>query len=115
LGRYGRPKLDPSRRRDAARINLRLNREERRIVDEKAARAGVTPHEWVRLAALERDPPARATIPELNSEAWHRMAPLVEALERASRRLQPGALHATVEDVRGELVAMRNLLLGGQS
>jgi hypothetical protein len=99
-------------------LNVRLNREELKIVEEKAALAGVTPHEWTRLAALERDPPPRPYIPELNGEAWHKMAPLLESLGRASRRLQPGwegSLWAAVEDVRGELASVRNLLIGGQS
>jgi hypothetical protein len=98
-------------------LNVRLNPEEKVIVEEKAEQAGVTPHEWMRLAALERDPPVRQLIPELNSEAWHKMAPLVEALERASRSLQPGregSLRSAVEEVHRELVAVRNLLIGGQ-
>jgi hypothetical protein len=45
VGKYGRPKSDPSKRRDATRINVRLNHEERIIVEEKARDAGVTPHE----------------------------------------------------------------------
>ena len=59
MGRYGRPKLPESERREAGALHIRLNQEERRVVEEKASQAGVTPHEWARLAALERDPPKR--------------------------------------------------------
>jgi hypothetical protein len=116
VGRYGRPKLPAAERRDAAAINIRLNEEELKIVEEKASRAGITPHEWTRLAALERDPPARH-IPELNRQAWLETARLMATLNGAIWRFQEvgeGNLQAAVELVRGELAAVRNLLIGSQ-
>ena len=115
MGRYGRPKLPESERREAGALHIRLNKEERRVVEEKASQAGVTPHEWARLAALERDPPKRQVIPELNREAWLEMARLMATLNSAVWRFQPGqegALREAVEAVRGELAAVRNLLIG---
>jgi hypothetical protein len=115
LGRYGRPKLPESERREAGALHIRLNKEERRVVEEKASRAGVTPHEWARLAALERDPPKCQVIPEINREAWLEMARLMATLNSAVWRFQPGqegALREAVEAVRGELAAVRNLLIG---
>ena len=49
-------------------LNVRLNQEEKVIVEEKAHDAGITVHEWARLAALERHPPVRSIVPELNHE-----------------------------------------------
>lgn len=118
MGKYGRPKLPAGERRDAGALHIRLNQEERQIVDEKAAAAGVTPHEWARLAALERDPPERRVIPELNRAAWLEMARLMATLNGAVWRFQPGregSLRAAVEGVRRELAAVRDLLIGSQS
>jgi hypothetical protein len=116
VGRYGRPKLNPGQRKDAARVNLRLNEEERIIVEEKARDAGVTVHEWTRLAALERHPPARPIIPEINHEAWHQTAKTLATLKGAIYRSQPGAdaeLRALLESVKDEIVGLRRSLIGG--
>jgi hypothetical protein len=116
LGKYGRPKLPAKERRDAGALHIRLNEEELRIVEEKASQAGVTTHEWTRCAALERDPPKRQVIPELNQEAWLEMARLMATLNGAIWRFQPGAeasLKAIMEAMRGELAEVRNLLIGG--
>jgi hypothetical protein len=116
VGKYGRPKRDPSQRRDAARINIRLNQEERLIVEEKARDAGIPVHEWARLAALECHPPARPTIPEINHEAWHQTAKTLSTLKGAIYRYQPGAdaeLMALLESVKDELVGLRRSLIGG--
>ena len=118
MGKYGRPRLPDSERREAGALHIRLNQEERKIVEEKALQAGVTPHEWARLAALERDPPPRQIIPELNRQAWLEMAKLMATLNGAIWRFQPGmdgALKVVVESVRQELAAVRNLLIGGKS
>lgn len=118
MGKYGRPRLPAGERRDAGALHIRLNEEERLIVDEKAAAAGVTPHEWARLAALERDPPERRVIPELNRGAWLEMAKLMATLNGAVWRFQPGregSLRDAVEGVRQELAEVRNLLIGGES
>lgn len=116
MGRYGRPKSNPDQRRDAARINIRLNQEERLIVEEKARDAGVPVHEWARLAALERHPPARPIIPEINHEAWHQTAKTLATLKGAIYRSQPGAdaeLMTLLESVKDELVGLRKSLVGG--
>lgn len=116
MGKYGRPKLPDNERREAGALHIRLNQEERKIVEEKAEAAGVTPHEWARLAALERDPPPRQFIPELNREAWLEMAKLMATLNGAIWRFREGgegSLRAAVEGVHGELATVRNLLIGG--
>jgi hypothetical protein len=118
MGKYGRPRLPEGERRDAGALHVRLNREERRVVEEKASQAGVTAHEWARLAALERDPPPRQIIPELNREAWLRTAHQVDALELTVRRFKPGeedCVMEAVEGVRRELKAVRKLFLGEAS
>lgn len=116
MGKYGRPKAGPGKRRDAPRVNVRFNQEERINVEEKARDAGVPVHEWVRLAALERHPPLRPIIPEINHEAWHETAKTLATLKGAIYRFQPGmdaSLIALLEGVKDELVTVRNLLVGG--
>lgn len=115
MGRYGRPKLPESERREASALHIRLNKEERRVVEEKASQAGVTPHEWARLAALERDPPKRQVIPEVNHEMWLKTAGLSATLNDTILGLRPGekgASREALEAVRDELAAVRKLLLG---
>jgi hypothetical protein len=115
VGKYGRPKADPGKRRDAPRVNVRFNQEERVNVEEKARDAGVPVHEWVRLAALERHPPVRPIIPEINHEAWHQTARTLATLKGAIYRYQPGteaALMALLESTKDELVTLRKLLVG---
>ena len=99
-------------------LNVRLNQEEKVIVEEKAHDAGITVHEWARLAALERHPPVRPIVPELNHEAWLQTGDLIATLTGAIHRFREGRedpLLAAIESVRDELAAIRNLLLGGQS
>ena len=118
MAKYGRPRLPESERREAGALHIRLNKEERQIIEEKASSAGVTPHEWARAASLERDPPPRKIIPELNRQAWLEMARLMATLNGAIWRFQPGgeeSVREAVEAVRQELAAVRNQLIGGSS
>ncbi len=96
-------------------MNVRLNTGEREIVERKAREAGVTPTEWARLAALEKSPPARRVIPEINREAWLELARLAATLNTALGRFQTGdggELASTFEALRGELAGVRNQLIG---
>lgn len=118
MGKFGRPKLPSSKRREAGALHVRLNQEERKIVEEKAREAGVTPHEWARLAALERNPPLRQIIPELNKTAWRDTAKTLATLKTALWRLQPGmegSLKDMLESVKDELITVRKLLVGDES
>ena len=115
MGKYGRPKLSDEERRTALTLNVRLNASEREIVEQKAHDAGVTPTEWARLAALERSPPARRVIPEINREAWLELARLAATLNAALGRFRSGeedGLASLTEPLRGELAHVRNLLIG---
>jgi hypothetical protein len=115
MGKYGRPKLSNDERRTALTLNVRLNAGEREIVERKAREAGVTPTEWARLAALERSPPTRRVIPEINREAWLGLARLAATLNTVQGRFQAGdegELASTLEALRGELAGVRNLLIG---
>lgn len=115
MGKYGRPKLPEGERREAGALHIRLNREERRVIEDKASQAGVTPHEWARLAALERDPPKRRVIPEVNHEMWLKTAGLSATLDGTILGFRPGeggASREALEAVRNELAAVRKLLLG---
>jgi hypothetical protein len=56
------------------------------MVEEKATAAGLTPTEWARQATLERDPPPRRAVPELNQKAWLELARLAVTLNGAMWR-----------------------------
>ena len=115
MGKYGRPKLTDDERRTALTLNVRLNSGEGEIVVRKAHEAGVTPTEWARLAALEKSPPARRVIPEINREAWLGLGRLAATLNTALGRFRAGGedeLASLIEPVRGQLAHMRNLLIG---
>lgn len=115
MERYGRPKLKDAERRTASALLVRLNEHEQRVIEDKAKQAGLSPTEWARFAALERDPPARVFIPELNSKAWLELSKLAATLNRAICRLRPGgegSLKEIAERVGQELAEVRNLLIG---
>lgn len=115
MGNYGRPKLSDQKRRMALTLNVRLNAGEREIVERKAREAGVTRTEWARLAALEKNPPARRVIPEINREAWLELARLAATLNMALGRFNAGderELATAFEALRGELAGVRNQLIG---
>lgn len=104
-------------RRVAGALLVRLNEREREIVSAKAKDAGVTPTEWARFAALEKAPPPRHVIPELNRAAWLELSKLAATLNGALWRFRPGgeeSLMAGIERVRNELAEVRNLLIGGK-
>src|SRR2546421_12304977 len=115
MAHLGRRPLPDNQRRTAASLNVRFNRQEWKAIEEKAAAAGVTPTEWARLASLERDPPPRRVVPELNQSAWRELGRLAAALNGAKRRFRPGAeggLRELFQAVRGELHVVRMQLKG---
>lgn len=115
MGKYGRPKLSENKRRTAKAPNVRLNEEELEIVGRKAGNAGVTMTEWMRLAALERDPLPHHAIPELNGVAWLELSKVAATVNGALWRFQPGdedGLHTMLAALRCELAAVRNDLIG---
>lgn len=115
MGRQGRRKLPDQERRTAAALNIRFNEPEWKVIEEKARQAGVTPTEWARYAALERQPPARHIIPELNQSAWLELSKLTATLNSAIWRFRPGTEHTLsriFEAVRDELASVRRQLVG---
>ena len=115
MGRLGRRPLPEEQRRTAGSLNVRFNQEEWKTVEQKAADAGVSPTEWARLAALERDPPPRRAVPELNESAWRELGTLADALKRTLWRFRPGTEDGLMElfaTVREELHRVRMGLKG---
>jgi hypothetical protein len=94
---------------------VRFSTAEREVVERKATDAGVSLSEWLRAAALERDPPVRRVIPEINRAAWLELSKLAATLNGAMWRFRPGAepeLRTLFDLVRGELATFRNALIG---
>lgn len=115
MARLGRRKLPDEQRRTAASLNVRFNQQEWNTVEAKSRSAGVTPTEWARLAALERHPPPRRTVPELNETAWRELARLAATLNGQMWRFRPGAddrLRELFLAVRQELHSVRMELKG---
>lgn len=115
MGKYGRPKLSENKRRTAKAPNVRLNEEELEIVKQKAGDAGVTVTEWMRLAALERDPLPHRVIPEMNGGAWLELSKLATTVNGALSHFRPedgDELRTVLEALRYELAAVRNDLIG---
>lgn len=83
MARLGRRKLSDQERCTAGALNVRLNQHEQKVIEEKAREAGISPTQWARFAALERDPPERRIIPELNQSAWLELARLTATLNGA--------------------------------
>lgn len=111
----GRRRLPDEQRRAAASLNVRFNKLEWEVVERKAAEAGVSPTEWARLAALDRNPPPRRTVPKINETAWRELARLVATLNGAVWRFRPGdegGLRELLLSVRGELHSVRMALKG---
>jgi len=115
MARLGRRKLPDEQRRTAASLNVRFNQQEWKMVEEKATAAGLTPTEWARQATLERDPPPRRAVPELNQKAWLELARLAATLNGAMWRFRPGAedgLRTLFDAVGQELYHVRIQLKG---
>jgi hypothetical protein len=116
MAKRGRPKLPPAERRAAGSLNVRFNEAEWKKVTAKARAARMSPTEWARYAAIERNPPAPIIIPEVNKSAWRELARLAATLNGAMWRFRPGAeesLRALFEGVRRELGSVRRQLIGG--
>lgn len=115
MARLGRRKLPDNERRTAGTLNVRLNERELKAIEEKAREAGITPTEWTRFAALERNPPERRIIPALNQSAWLELSKLTATLNGAIWRFRPGneqALSTLFEIVQQELSRVRSQLVG---
>lgn len=114
MGRLGRKKKAVGEGKERVTA-VRLTLPEREIVEQKAAAAGVTVSEWVRSAALEREPPTRRMIPEINRVAWLELAKLAAALNEATWQFKAEAEPETrrlFETMRCELARFRNTLIG---
>lgn len=115
MARLGRRKLPDQERRTAGALNIRLNKYELRVIEEKAREAGITPTQWARFAALERDPPERRIIPPVNQLAWLELSRLTATLNGAIWRFRPGgeqALSRLFDTIRRELSSVRSQLVG---
>ncbi len=114
MGKYGRPKLSEEDRRSLT-LPVRLNKNELAVIEVKADKAGISASAWMRLAAQERNPPPRCVLPELNRKAWEELSQVSRDLRNAVRNFNFGSdseLGARVEQMRRELAAVRNQLIG---
>ncbi|MHB9118436.1 MAG: plasmid mobilization protein [Burkholderiales bacterium] len=97
---------------------IRFGAQEWAEVEAKAQAAGITPSAWVRQAALTSLP---AKIPELNRDAWVKLAPVLSNLNQITRQLNlyqdfvAFDLRVIVDcltKVRAEVGALRSALIG---
>ena len=103
-GIWGRPKIPPENVRRS--VSVRLNAAEWDNIRRKADAAGLTPTAWMRLAALSRQLP-RQCIPEINREAYAKLAKLAGNLNQLARAANEGravvsfpVLKATYDQVK---------------
>lgn len=96
---------------------IRFSPDEWATVEVRAKDAGIAPSAFVRQAALNQLP---ARIPELNHEAWVRLAPVLSNLNQLVRHINLGSLPDPRDllnvaiGCRAEVGALRLELLGAK-
>lgn len=111
--RGGRPKAAPEARRGAA-LGVRLTDAERAEVEARAASAGVTPAQWLRIAGLSRRAPP-SPVPAVNRDAYAELARLAANLNQLTRLANEGRVIAPgdlLDQVAAEVAQLRLALLG---
>lgn len=99
--------------RNAKAYNVRYSSDEQLLIAAKALCAGTTPTEWIRAASLERRPPARKSVPEINREAWLALADLTTTINsKIWDYSEDGELHKSISALRAEITTLRLELMG---
>lgn len=78
-----RRKKQPAAEHKANMISFRATLEDKLLIEQNAADHGATVTEWVRAAALRRQPRARTTVASTDRELWLRLADISETLDYA--------------------------------
>lgn len=114
--RIGRPPKPEAERRGQT-MGVRLSPVDRATIQARAARAQLTPAEYVRRQALGAPPPV--VVPEVNRAAWVELGKLAGNLNQLMRRLHLGHVAtvqpadvAMVARVETQVQALRRALLG---
>lgn len=113
-GRGGRPRIDPSLVRTST-IGVRVSAEEYAALRAKAEQMGMTPAQWLRVAALSRRlPPPPA--PPVNREQYAELAKLAGNLNQLARLANLGYLvvvnEALLQQTIDEVSRLRLELIG---
>jgi hypothetical protein len=110
----GRPRLKPAERRSADLSHVRVTPAEFEQVRAQAAELGLSVAELIRRAVLGIQ--LRRAVPAINREAWGRLGPLAANLNQYVRAINQGqatgAPRSLLEDLRREVAALREALLG---
>lgn len=106
--RRGRTPLEACDKRTHT-VSVRLNNDELAHLD--AARGDHQRGEWMRMAGLDRLPPS---VPEVNREAWIALSRAASNLNQIARAINSREAPA-VQEIRIELLAFRDALLGAKS
>jgi hypothetical protein len=110
----GRPRLSPNERRAAFLPHVRVTPAELERVRSQAEELRLSVGELIRRMVLRRQ--VWRAVPAINREVWGRLGPLAANLNQYVRAINQGqaagAPLALLEDLRRELVALREALLG---
>ncbi|WP_123101425.1 hypothetical protein [Acidithiobacillus sulfuriphilus] len=108
--RRGPSPLDATDKRTHC-VSVRLNVAELRLLD--ARRGRYQRGKWIRMASLDKLPPA---IPSINLRAWAALATIVSNLNQYQAAINQGNAHAIPSDVlealRDQVQALRLQLIG---
>jgi len=111
--RGGRPRVSAEARRGAALPRVRVTADELATVRGQAEALGLPIGELVRRAVLGRQV---GGVPAINREAWGRLGPLAANLNQYVKAIHQGQAAGAplelLEQLRAEVVALREALLG---
>lgn len=91
-------------------VAIRLNREERVLIEGLAAEAGLPPATFIRQAALGAVVPTRAEIPAVNREAYLELARVGSNLNQIAHHLNAGTATGVDESIVRRLAAVAKSL-----
>lgn len=109
----GRPKGDPAAVRDIT-IGVRVNAAEREALNRKAKHMGMSPSQWLRMAALQRKLPP-PPVPAANLEAYGVLSRLAINFNQVARSANEGRAVVSPSlllGVREEIIKLQQALLG---
>lgn len=112
-GKPGRPKSEPGMLKEMI-VSIRMSRTEHETIIKKAKRMNMTPCQWLRTAALNRQLPPQP-VPEANLAAYReltRLAVNINQLTRAANEGRAVVSASLLLGVHKEIIQLQRALLG---